>query len=416
MFNCYTALPNGELAVRSRFGILLGALAGAYLLPLTQSAKAGEPKPQVLTNFYANGYPKGNLLLGKAGALFGTTSGVYGGDPSQRGGVYELVPPIAGQKLWSKIVLHVFKSRNEGFNPLVGLVADPSGNLYGTAYPGVVFQLSPPPSGQTEWSYSILANPPPAMPAGELYRASDGTLYATAAGSYQNGCFCGSVYSVSPPTKGGQWTYSLLYAFLGGSDGENPESGILADSAGNLYGTTTQGGPANAGTVFELSPPANGQTTWTEKQLYAFQGGADGELPMGNLAWGSNGAIYGTTDHTVFALTPPSNGQGAWVETVLAATSLSDDLETGVLVGASGTLYGTVVGNGRRGGGSVYALHPPSNGGTTWNLHVLYNFKDHGFGPSTPQGGLIEGMSGLLYGTTTGGGIHGDGTVFSIQK
>ncbi len=137
-----------------------------------------------------------------------------------------------------------------------------------------------------------------------------------------------------------EWTENVLYSFQGGkTDGELPVGKMVFDSAGNLYGATTQGGgfcaPAQCGTVFELSPPAQKGGSWTETVLYIFKGNAsqDGNVPAGGLVLDSQGNLYGTTGYggtgdcvllgtkvgcgTLYELSPPSQQSGSWTETVL---------------------------------------------------------------------------------------------------
>lgn len=115
----------------------------------------------------------------------------------------------------------------------------------------------------------------------------------------------------------------MLYSFKGGTDGGQPTGGIIFDTQGTLYSTTTAGSSASAGTVFKLTPPANAAGTWTETVLYNFLGGTDGAGPQASLILDTNGALYGTTTHggsanagTVFRLTPPASGS-SWTESLL---------------------------------------------------------------------------------------------------
>src|SRR5262249_642933 len=125
---------------------------------------------------------------------------------------------------------------------------------------------------------------PPAdgeQPTAGLIADAAGNLYGTAVGGTTNN---GIVFKLSPPsTQGGAWTETILYSFLGSTDGSDPAGGLIFDAAGNLYGSTFQNGYHNfcCGTVYELSPPTGGTGSWTLTVLYAFQGGADGNGPMG---------------------------------------------------------------------------------------------------------------------------------------
>jgi uncharacterized repeat protein (TIGR03803 family) len=177
----------------------------------------------------------------------------------------------------------------------------------------------------------------------------------------------------------------------GGSDGATPLAGLIADNRadnrGALYGTTAGGGTGNNGTVFKLTPPAKGQTAWTETVLYHFTGGSDGSLPYAGLIADNSGALYGTTQQggsgcppngcgTVFKLTPSAKGQTAWTETVLYRFTGGSDGATpraGLFADKQGVLYGTTtVGGGQSGCpqftalfvgcGTVFKLTPPPVG------------------------------------------------------
>src|SRR5580692_4413306 len=170
---------------------------------------------------------------------------------------------------------------NDGSAPLGGVVADQSGNLYGTTGTGGSY-TDCSPFGQT----------------------------------------CGVVFELAP--NGGTWTESVLYTFTGGADGGEPLAGLAIDSQGNLYGTTAIGGSFGNGTVFMLSFASG---TWTESVLYSFRGGSDGSYPQAAVPL-HNGSIYGTTYAgggnsclgasqgcgTIYQLVHGSNG---WTESVL---------------------------------------------------------------------------------------------------
>jgi uncharacterized repeat protein (TIGR03803 family) len=109
----------------------------------------------------------------------------------------------------------------------------------------------------------------------------------------------GTVFKLTPPAKGQTaWTEAVLYNFcspLDCSDGLQPYSSLIADKQGALYGTTQSGGSFFGGTVFKLTPPAKGQTAWAETVLYSFKGGSDGQEPSAGLIADNQGALYGTT-------------------------------------------------------------------------------------------------------------------------
>lgn len=220
---------------------------------------------------------------------------------------------------------------------------------------------------------------------------------------------------------------TMLYAFAGGTTPKLPYAGLVADKAGNLYGTTELGGTHNQGTVFELSPDSGG--TWTHRVLYSFAGGTDGAQPHGGLALDSNGNLYGTTNFggdanctqgcgTVFKLTHNSDG---WAENILYAfTGGSDGREPNarLVLDAHGNLYGTTVLGGHlsstcdSGCGTVFRLSP---GSTDWAESVLHAF-DGGNDGAAPYAGVTFDAAGNLYGVTYSGGAYGGGTVFKLAS
>jgi uncharacterized repeat protein (TIGR03803 family) len=228
------------------------------------------------------------------------------------------------------------------------------------------------------------------------------------------------VYKVDPT---GQET--VLHSFTGGADGAYVYAGVIRDSAGNLYGTTWNGGAANAGVVFRVDAADQ------ETVLYNFRGGGDGTNPYAGLTAGPNGALYGTTVYggtagsgTVFELIPPAIPGGAWTETVLYNfTAGIDGAEpwAGVIRDPAGNLYGTTSGGGAFGAcasftssgcGVVFKLN------TAGNYRVLYRFTGYPDGAS-PAAGVIRDSTGNLYGTTPQGGAAvcsgGCGVVFKLD-
>src|SRR3569833_4538100 len=115
-------------------------------------------------------------------------------------------------------------------------------------------------------------------------------------------------------------TETVLYAFKGGTDGKGPVGALVRDASGALYGTTRYGGwnkcsdVSGCGTVFKLTPPAGGSTTWAHTVIHRFTGGADGANPAGGLIMDANGELYGIAGETFFRLTPPATGKTAWIK------------------------------------------------------------------------------------------------------
>jgi uncharacterized repeat protein (TIGR03803 family) len=326
--------------------------------------------------------PIAGLILDEAGNLYGTTQvGGNGCDSYGCGVVFKLTPNSDGS--WTESVLYKFTGGEDGYNIFAGLILDHAGNLYGTAVNGgigggggVVFKLTPQSDGS--WTESVLYNfcsitncADGEYPYADLIFDAAGNLYgATVGGGVLRDCnngygYCGVAFRLTPNADG-SWKEKVLHKFTGGKDGGRPYVGLIFDQAGNLYGTTAGGGnvncdsPYGCGTVFKLSPNADG--SWKEKVLHKFTGGKDGNLPSGGLIFDAEGNLYGTTANggnlsycvhhagcgVVFKLTP--NSDGSWTETVLhffQGTPAVNPLAPLVLDKA-GNLYGTTYSCGRR--------------------------------------------------------------------
>ena len=227
--------------------------------------------------------------------------------------------------------------------------------------------------------------------------------------------------------------YSDLYSFCSSSngdctDGAGPAAGLIMDSKGNLYGTTSGGGTNTTaddnyggGTVFELEPPAQTGDSWTENVLWNFGSGKDGYNPVAGLILDSKGNLYGTTfsggttgGGIAFKLEPPAEAGGGWTEKVLynfcAHTGCPDgeNPAAGLVEDSSGNLYGTTANGGTGSNGTVFKIS--STGVET----VLWSFGSTGSGDgANPEAGLIL-ISGDLYGTTFQGGASSSGSVFEL--
>ena len=212
-------------------------------------------------------------------------------------------------------------------------------------------------------------------------------------------------------------TESVLYSFCAHSnctDGVSPAAGLAFDQNGNQYGTTFFGGAGEVGVVFKLTP--KGKETVLYSFCPHFDNCPDGQLPQAGLVFDQKGNLYGTTSAggthcggcgTVFKLTPKGE------ETVLHSFGVGSDgfdPRAGLVFDQKGNLYGTTFSGGAHGDGIVFKLTP--NGKET----VLYSFcgrtncTDGGYSAA----GLVFDQKGNLYGTTTGGGAHGEGVVFKL--
>ena len=232
----------------------------------------------------------GALVFNHAGNGFGTTTlgGINNG-----GVVYELTRTQQG---WTESVAYTLSDLTTGTDPYSGLIVDNTGNLYGTASSagglgnGSVYQLTPSGSGLTgQYLYAFPVRDPDAgsTPYGGLVFDASGNLYGTTVNGGANGV--GTIYELSPSGSG--WSESVLFSFTGNYPG--PKYGLAIDAAGNLYGTTFQGGAHQNGSVFRLSY-TNGQ--WVYTDLHDFAGGADGLFPLGGVAIDANGNLFGTTE------------------------------------------------------------------------------------------------------------------------
>jgi len=415
----------------------------AILLVITKPAVA--EKEKILHSFNNNGKdgtePAAGLIFDASGNLYGTS--IFGGSGSCPGGVgcgtvFELAPEANGK--WAEKALYSFQDNGiDGFFPFAALVFDGLGNLYGTTQDGgsyghgTVFELRPKKEGG--WTESVIhsfnsdgtdgTNPQ----AGLIFDAA-GNLYGAAANGGSGTCSgitgpgCGMIFELMPNT-GGEWIEKVLYEFKNdGNDGSNPYGTLIFDAAGNVYGTTAYGGAnsncisgSTCGTVFELEPSATG--VWKEKVLHNFNNNLkDGTEPTGGLIFDSAGNLYGTTSFggskevgTVFELELTA---GRWSPKILHSFSDNDGaVPSGSLIfDGAGNLYGTTDDGGTGGLGTVFQLVPESNG--DWSERVLHSFAGAPDG-SRCFGGLIFDNAGNLYGTTDEGGTNNEGAVFEIR-
>jgi uncharacterized repeat protein (TIGR03803 family) len=351
------------------------------------------------------GYPYAGVIEDSAGNLYGTT---YSGGTANAGVVFKL--DTAGQET----VLYSFTGGTDGGYPYAGVIQDSSGNLYGTAsgggtdYAGVVYKVSA--AGQETVLCSFTGGAHGGYPYAAVIRDSAGNLYGTA--SQGGTAEYGVVYKVN---TAGQET--VLHNFMGGADGSNPLAGLIRDSSGNLYGTTSGGGTPGGGVVYEVS------TAGEETVLYSFTTGADGGYPYyGGVIRDSSGNLYGTTVNggtaqggVVYKL--DSAGQETLLYSFPGAADGRYPL-AGVIRDSAGNLYGTTVNGGKAGVGVVYKV--AANGSET----VLYTFTGGADGLAPYYAGVIRDSAGNLYGTTVGGGnfagncgyeLEGCGVIFKLD-
>jgi uncharacterized repeat protein (TIGR03803 family) len=352
--------------------------------------------------------PTAGLILGIDGNFYGTT---YNGGPTDAGVIFRVNP--AG--LFS--LLFTFGADNDA-NPIGRLVQDSAGYLYGTTYDGgkyasgTVFKFDIV-SDKLTILHNFTGKTGGGNPKGDLLITAAGAMVGTTFWGGSPKCYskigCGVVFQLSPSK------FTVLHTFAGSpKDGAHPAAGFIQDSAGNLYSTTSEGGAygdgelnLGYGTVFKLSP-AGKKTT-----LYSFGGVAsDGIAPSADLISDSSGNLYGTAAGggiygagTVFEVTPGGK------ETALYQFTGGDDGDGPVaplVRDAEGNLYGTTLKGGSAGFGVVFEL---SKSGTFTVLHTFAGPPNDG---SLPEGGLLP-YNGVFYGTTIGGGKYGDGTIYKLE-
>ncbi len=294
-------------------------------------------------------------------------------------------------------MLHSFGKGTDGFYPYAGLVFDPSCNLYGTTQPGGAYNYGTAfgvdAQGGGGWTEKVLHsfnNPNAATPRAGLTVDSSGNLYGTTRSSGAYGV--GTVFELTPKAGGG-WKEKVLHNFNGsnGKDGASPVAGLISDSSGNLYGTTSGGGAYVYGTVFELTPKAGGG--WTEKVLHSFGGKGDGISPYAGLIFDSSGNLYGTTSSggsdgygAVFELTPEADG--GWTEKLLHSFIVNGKNDgyspvSSLVFDSSGNLYGTTQSGGTYYVGTVFELTPKAGGGCTEKIVHNFDSNNHkdGYSP-----------------------------------
>ncbi len=314
--------------------------------------------------------PTGGLIRDAAGNLYGTT--IFGGGRdcggSGCGTVFKL------DTTGKETVLHLFKgSKTEGVNPGSGVIRDAAGNLYGTTQAGgdalfcrggcgTVFKLDT--AGEVTILYRFTGRTGGGPASGGLVRDPAGNLYGTTpnGGVFQNNCKTASGRGCGAVFKidtTGKET--VLYSFTGGTDGWFPVGGVVRDAAGNLYGMTNGGGDFNCNPGFGCGTVFKVDTTGKETVLHNFAGAADGELPWGGLIRDAAGNLYGATPY----------------------------------------------GGGEVSEGTVFKVD------TTGKETVLYTFGNADIA-AFPLAGVSRDAAGNLYGTTSGGGTFRSGTVFKI--
>jgi uncharacterized repeat protein (TIGR03803 family) len=360
-----------------------------------------------LTTLYSFGTgdganPIGALALGNDGSFYGTTraGGQYG-----YGTIFKI---STGGTLTT---LYSFGGiGNEGLTPTGSLVQNNDGSFYGTTSAGgangkgTVFRITLAQALTTLYSFGADAMDG-ATPQSELVKGGDGNFYGTTEYGGDNGD--GTIFAIAPDGTG----YTKLHSFLGApADSANPRGGLSLDVNGNLYGTTQIGGANNAGTVFVFSTASSLLTV-----LHSFSATAsDGANPQGTLAPGRNGNFYGTTLNggptdtgTVFMIAP--DGTLTTLHTFGDVRPTNGSVPAGELIqGGDGSFYGVTSGGGSNSLGTIFSLTPAGT------LNTLYSFAQTD--GANPAAGLLRTGDGSLYAATLNGGAYGSGTIFRLTS
>lgn len=408
--------------------LVLTVIALTLSLASTAVAQATEDVLYIFTGGQGDGgYPASGLTWDSSGNLYGVTSDW---SLSSAGHVYKLT---RDGNFWNYTSIYTLNASTDGADPYAALTIDSQGNLYGTCTgggannKGTVFELTN--SGGT-WSvsrrYSFTGGADGAIPWGNVILDPQGNVYTTSVGQDTRSDY-GAVIELTP--NGNGWTEQTLHTFTGGNDGAYPFAGLIMDRAGNLYGTTEEGGSNGDGVVFKLHNTGSG---WIETTLYAFTGAAnDGAYPTAGLTFDSVGRIYGTTTYTntgftgnggVFQLAPaptaPRSVNQPWQITWLHQFNGQDGENPlgGVTFDSSGNLYGTTYN--AEAFGNVYKLTP-----SPWTESVLWTFTGNGTGAHPSYVTLIQDSAGNIYGTTMNSGSAGQyppyggpGVVFELTQ
>ncbi|HLV80721.1 MAG TPA: choice-of-anchor tandem repeat GloVer-containing protein, partial [Chthonomonadaceae bacterium] len=345
--------------------------------------------------------PSGSLLQDGGGVLYGTT--LYGGS-GHGGTVFALHPDGTGFT-----IVHAFSPSSGGYYPDGALAMSSAGRLYGVTYAGglkgggTVYTLSP--NGRIFATlHNFSGSPDGSSPEGGLLLGSDGRLYGTTL--YGGAYAAGSVFRIA--TNGTAFT--TLHSFQG-TDGSNPYAGLCQASSGTLCGTCFSGGANSVGSIYALGPDGSGFTV-----LHSFNGGSDGANPDSGLILGSDGLLHGATYYgplngrslgTLFALTPT----GSSFSTLFAFDAgFSDGTQAGygsLALGRDGCYYGTTETGGDYNSGTLYKIAPSGQ------LTILHHFGSSLRDGTTPVNGIAFGARGVLYGTTLTGGLYNGGTVYA---
>ena len=391
-------------ALARRDSVVSFTVMAVFLFLATGSQPAQAQTYRVIYNFTGKGNdganPYGGPVLLK-GNLYGTT---YLGGSYGNGSVYRLSPSGSS---WKHTSLYSFNGPPDGAGPGFGSLAiGHDGALFGTTegggYFGTDFEICVC-KGREVQIHQFGRGTDGAQPIGGVVLDSAGNFYGTTSlgGTYGDG----TVFEEKK--SGGTWTESVIYNFTGGNDGINPPAGVTLDAHGNLYGTTSLGGARGDGVVYKLSPHGSG---WKQTVLHTFRGASDGQNPVGGVVLDKAGNLYGTTFDggvTVYKLSPSGAG---WRFTTLYSLTGGYGGPYNKLTLANGNIYGFTEAEGKNGFGSVFKLTPGKGG---WTFTDLYDFVG-GSNGAQPYGSVAVDSDGNVFGTAVTGGSKNQGVVFEI--
>jgi uncharacterized repeat protein (TIGR03803 family) len=406
--------PVGPERVRADFGV------GSY------DSATKSPKFTLLVEFASadGAHPEGALIADAAGDLLGTTSA---GGADNDGAVFEIAKTRRGYAAAPTTLVSFTDA--DGNSPDGSLLADAAGDLFGTTFLGgagglgTVFEIAKTRRGYAAAPTTLVnftndhgANADGENPNGGLIADAEGNLFGT---TENGGSYEGTVFEIAK-TKSGYAsapTYLVKFAF-GGADGSQPSGSLIADAAGNLFGTTVLGGADNDGVVFEIAKTRNGYAG-APTTLVSFTG-ADGAGPLGGLIADAAGDLFGTTqaggaqdDGAVFEIAKTKTGY-ANAPTVLVSFDGADGLYPcgDLIADAAGDLFGATAVGGTYGNGTVFEIAKIKSGYASAPT-VLVNLSA---ADGNPIGSLMADASGDLFGATVNGADQNDGAVFEITN
>jgi len=378
-------------------------------------------QPAVTTLVSFNGTngdePLGNLVADSAGNLFGTTDA---GGTSSAGTVFEIARTATGYA-GTPTTLVSF-NETDGANPQAGLVIDANGDLFGTTSwqftGGTAFEIAKTAGGYASTPTTLVSfnGADGAVPSSTLIADANGDLFGTTIWSGIYGTYgwngLGTVFEIGKTASGYASSPNTLANFTD-NPGAYPTGTLVADAAGDLFGTTDAGGPDNSGTVFEIAKTATGYANPTT--LVGFEANT-GIYAQGSLIIDAAGDLIGMTaeggvDGTVYEIAKTATGYASNPTILVTFNGADGDgPDGGLIMDANGNLFGTTSAGGANNDGTVFEIPKTASGYGT--LTTLLSFN--GANGANPGGTLIADANGDLFGTTTAGGASSDGTAFEV--